>query len=178
MKRKREAHSLMASYKIVKGEKINLTITVPYTFKKFRVCITEGKDFKKLVSHIEKGKMIWKAKPARCAGLQLTGNAALMSQPIKWRTKMSTTTNKLTNVDFGIRSNGDRAKVLNALLAAKGKPVPATTLAKLARGRTTTRVARIVRRVTAKAKVYKLPVKVVVAEDKDGARLYAITAKK
>jgi hypothetical protein len=55
---KQEARSLMASYKIVKAEKINLTITVPYTFQEFRVCITEGEDFKKLVSHIEKGKMI------------------------------------------------------------------------------------------------------------------------
>ena len=92
---------------------------------------------------------------------------------------MSTTT-KLTNVDFGIRSNGDRAKVLNALLAAKGKPVPATTLAKLARGRTTTRVARIVRRVEAKAKLYKLPVKVVRvigSEDGEAMRAYALQPK-
>ena len=61
-----------------------------------------------------------------------------------------------TNVDFGIRNGGDRAAVLNALLKANGKPVAITKLVRLARGKTTKRVARIVRRIAIKSKQYRL----------------------
>jgi hypothetical protein len=87
----------------------------------------------------------------------------LMSLPTKQ--KRITTMTTMTNVDFGIRNGGDRAAVLNALLRAKGKNVPATKLVKLARGNTTARVARIVRRIEAKSKLYRLGFKVVRSDD-------------
>ena len=87
----------------------------------------------------------------------------------------------ITNVDFGIRNGGDRAAVLNTLLRAKGKPVNVAKLVKLARGNTTTRVARIVRRIEAKSKIYRLGFKVVrVVGDHNGNAMqaYALQPKK
>lgn len=87
----------------------------------------------------------------------------------------------ITNVDFGIRNGGDRAAVLNALLRAKGKEVSVTKLAKLARGNTSKRVARIVRRIEAKSKLYRLGFKVVrfVGDDNGNAmQAYALQPKK
>jgi hypothetical protein len=80
------------------------------------------------------------------------------------------------NSDFGIRNNGDRAAVLTMLLG--GKPQTASKLALLVRGKTTTRVARIVRRIEAKVKLYRLPYKVLRTEAKNGERVYALLAKK
>jgi hypothetical protein len=82
-----------------------------------------------------------------------------------------------TNLDFGIRNGGDRAAVLNALLRAKGKPVAAPKLARLARGKTTIRVARIVRRIEAKSKFYKLGYTIRRDEKDNGVRFYTLAKR-
>jgi hypothetical protein len=83
----------------------------------------------------------------------------------------------LTNNDFGIRDGGDRAAICNALLKANGKPVAATKLARLARGKTTRRVARVIRRIARQGKFYRLGVKVT-HDDVDGVRVYIVKAKR
>jgi hypothetical protein len=82
-----------------------------------------------------------------------------------------------TNTDFGIRNGGDRAAVLNSLLKANGKPVAEAKLAQLARGKTTARVARIVRRIEAKAKFYKLGYTVRRDEKVNGVRFYTLAKR-
>jgi hypothetical protein len=79
--------------------------------------------------------------------------------------------------EFGIRDGGDRAAVLQALHKAAGKHIAATALAKLVRGKTTRRVAVIVRRIEIKAAKYKLPYKVERTHNDAGERVYALQRK-
>ena len=58
MARKKMTTITHMEFKIVNANKIDVTIVRPYTFKKLRVCITEGDDFKKLMRLIEKGTLI------------------------------------------------------------------------------------------------------------------------